>query len=443
MTLISKNSSEKTLANKLEQLSSVSIENGERYFEAVHTLALQLKLTHFPCPVITVVGTNGKGSAVTFLSTLYHAQGYRVGTYLSPHIFNYNERIQIDLSPISDAKILRAFEQIEAASPDRGTLGYFAMTTLAALLIFQNAHCDVIVLEAGIGGRLDPVNVVDNNAVCLTTIDFDHMEKLGHTLDTIAYEKAGVFRSHQFAVYADTVALKTLQKQAKAKNCDLFVHARDFFLTIETDQWHFQNSHAAFSALPLPLIPPHLAAACLHIAEMLRTQLPFSRPAVEYTCTYGAPTARRQAFPIGNKTFLVDVAHNGQAARYLRTHLSTQYSHIKRWVAIFTLMKDKSLSEVIAPFEDCIAHWYIVCLPGDTRCQDVTTITTYLNSRAQLCTACETMTDAHQLAIQHPAEGILVFGSCRLAAPVIFLLQPDAQTGILQSDKSNFSGETI
>ncbi|MDF1928905.1 Mur ligase family protein [Legionella pneumophila] len=202
----------------------------------VLTVAQKLNLQRPNCKVITVAGTNGKGSTVTALETIYHQSGFRVGTYTSPHLLVFNERIRINLTPIQDKDLCKAFSVIEEARYPTN-LTYFEMATLAALWYFKQHDLDLIILEVGLGGRLDATNIVDTDLAIITTIDFDHQNFLGDTLELIGYEKAGILRKNKPFIYADLSPPKSVVEVALQLGASSYLYGKDYFYQEEADHW--------------------------------------------------------------------------------------------------------------------------------------------------------------------------------------------------------------
>ncbi|HYF97542.1 MAG TPA: Mur ligase family protein, partial [Coxiellaceae bacterium] len=237
--------------------------------ERIRPLAEAMGLVRFACPVICVAGTNGKGSTVRFLECAYLAAGFEVAAYTSPHILHFNERLRINDEVLSDALWLDAFKHIEV---ERGetTLSFFEFTTLAALWLCQQHTLDVIILEVGLGGRLDAVNVVDNDLAIITTIDLDHQEYLGYTREAIAKEKAGVFKENGLAVCGDLDIPLTVFEEAEHKNVSLYTLNRDYFYETYANSWVWMSAGARYDHLPLPELNIQDAATSLMAIELLQ-----------------------------------------------------------------------------------------------------------------------------------------------------------------------------
>ncbi|NCU93912.1 MAG: bifunctional folylpolyglutamate synthase/dihydrofolate synthase, partial [Burkholderiaceae bacterium] len=211
----------------------------------------------FACPVITVGGTNGKGSTCAFLESILLAAGYKVACHTSPHLLRFNERARMNGADVSDADLLKAFERVEQARcrlSDPPTLTYFEFTTLAIMDIFANASVDAVILEVGMGGRLDAVNIVDADCAIVTSIDLDHMAYLGNTREAIAFEKAGIFRTKAIAICADPMPPTSLINHANAIGADLWLMGKDYSFTGDQQQWGWTGRGKRFSGLGYPAL---------------------------------------------------------------------------------------------------------------------------------------------------------------------------------------------
>ncbi|MCP2041852.1 dihydrofolate synthase/folylpolyglutamate synthase [Neisseria sp. HSC-16F19] len=327
------------------------------------------------CPLIVVAGTNGKGSTCAYLTHIYTEAGYRVGTLTSPHLLRFNERIAINGEPVADAPIMAAFERIEAA---RGniSLTYFEFNTLAAVSVFAEAAVDVMVLEVGLGGRLDAVNVFDADVAVITGVDLDHQAYLGDTIEAVAYEKAGVMRPGRPAVFGQSTVPQSLAQHAADIGADLLVAGRDFaFTTLEQQQWSFRfqpqasrlfSGSRARHALPMPALRGgfqlYNAACALAALECLDARLPVDMGAIKRGLVRVRNPGRFQVLP-GRPLRVLDVGHNPQAARALRNSLmALPYAPVR--TAVFGMLSDKDIHAVVATLKDQFDHWRVATLPG-------------------------------------------------------------------------------
>ena len=331
--------------------------------------ALALKLD---CPVITVGGTNGKGSTCAMLESILRAAGYHVGCHTSPHLLEFNERARIDGENATDDALLPHFVAVEAARtslPEPVSLTYFEFTTLAILHLFASRGLDAIILEVGLGGRLDAVNIVDADCAVVTSIDIDHTEYLGDTREKIAYEKAGIFRPGRPAICADPAPPQTLIDHAHAIGAELWLFGRDFRYEgqagSERQQWSYVGPTHRRSALAYPalrganqLINTSAALAAL---EALRDRLPVSAQDVRLGLANVELPGRFQVLP-GRPCVVLDVAHNPHAAAVLAQNLGSM-GFFRYTYAVFGAMRDKDIAGVVKHLKGEIDHWCLTDLP--------------------------------------------------------------------------------
>ena len=349
-----------TLADWLERL--VGLHSTEIDLGLVRVREVGQRLAVLcPAPfVITVAGTNGKGSSVAMLESIFMQAGYRVGSYTSPHMLHFNERIKLNGQPVSDALIVQAFERIERA---RGqiSLTYFEFATLAGLQIFQQSELDVVVLEVGLGGRLDAVNIVDADACLLTAIDIDHSEWLGTDRNTIGFEKAGVMRPERLAVCSDPNSPDSVVKHAQNIGANLSLLGQDFSYQIQSEGWQFSFKGETWT-LPNPALMG--AFQCQNAAGVLAllmqsgfdiSQDQFSAGLLELK-----HPGRLQHQQINHQAWLFDVAHNVQSVSVLADYLSQQ--PIAGWIAIFAGLADKDLQPMVEKILPFVDHWVLVDL---------------------------------------------------------------------------------
>ena len=348
----------------LEQLHPSAIDMGlERSREVARRLGLGK-----PAPlVITVTGTNGKGSTCAFLASLIAAQGQRVGVYSSPHLLRYNERVVLDGRETSDEELCRAFAAVEAARGEI-SLTYFEMGTLAAFWLFERAGLDAVVLEVGLGGRLDAVNLVDADLALITSIGLDHADWLGDTRESVAFEKAGIMRAGRPALCGDLDPPLPLIEQVVLLDTPFFLRGRDYDLSIQEQQWSWygldmQGRVLRLEQLPLLDLPMENAALALQAFALL--PLPWNHESIVQALLATRVTGRldrRELHWRGKSlTLLLDVGHNPHAADYLAQRLQSRPSSGKRW-AVFGLLADKDLPGVVAPLLSLVAGWAVAPL---------------------------------------------------------------------------------
>jgi len=343
-----------------ENLHPVTIDLGlERAAEVFYALNPQ----RVKPPTITVAGTNGKGSSVAYLEAIYKAQGYRVGAYTSPHILKYNERIKIDGQPVSDQMICEAFERIEAVRGDI-SLSYFEFSTLAALDIFWRADLDIQLLEVGLGGRLDAVNIVDTDIAIISSIGIDHVYWLGDTREAIGYEKAGIFRADKPAIVGEPNPPTTIMATAASKNAQLHLINQDFGYLKHDAGWDWHYQEESLENLPAPnLKGEHQyrnAAAVILAVQKMATRLPVSRAAIDHGLANVQLPGRFQLLK-GEIPVLLDVGHNPEAVTTLATYLRENFPE-KRLLAVFSMMKDKDIAKALEIMQPLVDQWFFAPL---------------------------------------------------------------------------------
>jgi len=414
----------------LEQLHPAAIDMGlDRAREVTIRMGLQK-----PAPrVVTVTGTNGKGSTCAFIASLLRAQGLKVGVYSSPHLLRYNERVQIDGAEVSDQQLCEAFEALNAGRGET-SLTYFEMGTLAAFWLFERAQLDVAVLEVGLGGRLDAVNLVDADLALVTSIGVDHVEYLGNTRESVAYEKAGIFRQGKPALCGDLDPPQPLLDKAKALGCPLFIRGRDFSVTLAQAVWHWQGRDAKGQALELrdlPVLDLPMENAALALQAYALMALPWQPERIVEALLATQVTGRldRRHVNWRGKTLnlLLDVGHNGHAANYLLKRLQQRPVAGKR-LAVFGLLADKDLDAVVEQLAGVVEHWAVAPLnTGRTRpalelqaaLQELgASVTPYDSVDAALEAQCDRAT---------PQDEILLFGSFYCVAQALEWLERHAK----------------
>jgi len=312
----------------------------------------------FPFTIITIAGTNGKGSTVALLEAILCVAGYRVGSYTSPHLLRYNERIKINQAAVSDSLICDAFARIDQARADV-SLSYFEFGTLAAIDIMVQQACDIVILEVGLGGRLDAVNVLDADVSLVTTIDIDHQDWLGSDRNTIALEKAGIYRRNKPAIYGDSDCPETIKTLVKEQDLCFFQYSIDYQYSLDKDGlWNW----GCYTRLPEPalkgIVQYKNATNVLMVLELLKKQFPVTEEQIKQGLQKVHLPGRFQI--ISHDPFIViDVAHNVQAARVLKQSLQ-QSADYERLHIIIGMLKDKDCTEVISVLESLADSWRII-----------------------------------------------------------------------------------
>ncbi len=411
------------------------------YLETLHPKTIALGLERVaqvkqrlglnpPFPIIVVGGTNGKGSVCAMLEAMLHAAGYRVGCYTSPHLLDYNERVRIAKRQASDAELCAAFEKIEqvrgAAFAEKSEiqLTYFEFGTLAAMQCFIDQAVEVAVLEVGLGGRLDAVNVFDSDCAVVTSVDIDHTEYLGNTREQIAFEKAGIFRAGKVAIFGDLDMPAPITAEAQRIGAQLQRLGEQFTFTAGAQQWNYQGVSGSRSALPYPALRGafqlHNASAALAALDTLKDKLPVSMAAVRRGLVEVGLPGRFQVVP-GKPMLILDVAHNPHAARSLAQNLVDMKSKAKTF-AVFAMLKDKDMVGVAHTLNNQVDVWLVAGIAAE-RGATAAELAQVLHSaevRGEVRTFA-TVTDALHHACNEATENdrIAAFGSFYTVAEVM------------------------
>lgn len=411
------------------------------YQQSVHALGVDLGLARvrevwrrMGAPriapvVITVGGTNGKGSTVAFLEAMLAAAGKRVGCYTSPHLLRYNERVRVAGAQADDAALIDAFERIEAArlsEPDRPiTLTYFEFGTLAALWIFSQSTLDAAVLEVGLGGRLDAVNIIDADAAIVTTIDLDHQDWLGNDREQIAREKAGIFRPGRPAIIGDAAAPAALAQSARDIGAAIFQSGQEYRFAPAVRGWLWRAGEREIT-LPDPTLaaPVQRANAAVAIAALhvLRERIAVGDAALAAGVRNARVAARLQRFvKPGAAELVIDVAHNPQAAEVLGRWLELAPAR-NSTLAVFGALSDKDIAGIVAPLAAKIDHWFLGGLDAETP-RGLAAADLLARMHAEMASR-ELFADVDRaldaaLAAAQANDRILAFGSFHVAAPAL------------------------
>jgi dihydrofolate synthase/folylpolyglutamate synthase len=419
-----------------------SLEQWLAYQAQVHPQAIDLGLDRLrqvldrlrwrqpTVPVITVAGTNGKGSVSAYCAAILSAAGYRVGTFTSPHLRDYRERICIHDAHVGTEALVSAFERIEAA---RGTIGltFFEFNTLAALLVFEAAQLDAWVLEIGMGGRLDAVNVVDPDVAVVVSIGFDHQEFLGTTLEAIAREKAGIFRHGRPAVLGSREMPGVVEDIARAVGAPLKRLGAEFTCTVQDASWQFRGSRWNLRDLPAPALKGATqyanAATALAALEEIDARLAIPAAAVARGLEQVRLVARFQVIaPLtpATPTWILDVAHNPDAARVLARNLRETPGG-GRTLAVCGILADKDASGIAEELRGCVDAWWCVATEGERGRSGAALAQVVAGRVAAPVEAAESTAAgcAAALAFAKPEDRIVVFGSFHTVGPALDWLE--------------------
>lgn len=415
----------RTLAEWLDYQQRIHALGVDLGLDRVRAVWQRMEAPNLARRVITVGGTNGKGSTVAFLEAMLMAAGYRVGCYTSPHLLHYNERIRIAGADASDAALVESFERIESARGEI-SLTYFEFGTLAAFDLFARADLDVAILEVGLGGRLDAVNLIDADVVVITTVDLDHVEWLGPDRGSIGREKAGIARRDRPAIIGELDPPHGLLEVLAEQGARVERAGHDFYVEGAAHGWRWRHRDGTALALPNPeLVAPvqyanaSAAIAALHASDVVSTA-ELAQIAAEGMRAPRAP-ARLQSLG-GDPSLIVDVGHNPQAARALADWLDAQPGG--RVHAVYGALSDKDVGGVMAALGSRIAHWHLASLDQDTPRGLPAAVLAGVLRQVLPRAAFDTHADVrHALAAARATarrgERILAFGSFFVAAAVL------------------------
>ncbi|MFQ1015835.1 bifunctional tetrahydrofolate synthase/dihydrofolate synthase [Avibacterium paragallinarum] len=421
----------------LEQSHFKAIDLG---LERIKSVAEQLDLLN-PAPfVITVGGTNGKGTTCRLLEGILLNAGYRVGVYSSPHLLRYNERVRIQNQELPDEQHSASFAFIEQNKTQ--SLTYFEYSTLSALHLFKQAQLDVVILEVGLGGRLDATNIVDSDLAVITSIDIDHIDFLGDTREQIAFEKAGIFRANKPVIIGEPNVPHSMLAQAEKLHCQVSRRDVDWHFTASASDWQWHNEKVRLENLPFPHIPLANAATALAVLPYLpfnitEVQIREALQQVQLAGRFQALNDEQrhrlaEKLACSEKTLpqtILDVGHNPHAAKYLAEKLTALKNPTQRIIAICGILKDKDTQGVLSPLFDVIDEWHCVSLSGyrgqrgEELLAELQAVALSQNKTLKASSS-SSMEQALQSAVQNSQENdvLLVFGSFYTVGQLLELL---------------------
>jgi dihydrofolate synthase/folylpolyglutamate synthase len=407
------------------------------YLETIHTIEIDLGLSRMIivaqrlnidlsfAEVITVAGTNGKGTTCAFLENALLGEHKTIAVYSSPHIEKFNERLRINKVDVEDAAFINAFAKIEKARGDI-SLTYYEFTTLAAFIVLMTVRPQIIILEVGLGGRLDATNMINADIAVITTIDLDHQAFLGNTRELIGFEKAGIMRSNHLAVLGDIDPTTSIINYAQEINAQLKIRQQDFIVENFSDHWSCSFEQLVLDKLNEPHIPQDNVATALMVLHLLEVKL--TNEKVNQLIKVTKVAGRTELFK-SNCDVLLDVAHNPQAARYLAEHLSKikKKDNYQRVIAVVGMLSDKDIDNTLKPMIAVVDDWYIgqLSVPRSASAENI-----YKHINNKLCSKSSTngklincfdnITQAFKMASINTNEKdlIVVFGSFYTVAEI-------------------------
>ncbi|PJC94279.1 bifunctional tetrahydrofolate synthase/dihydrofolate synthase [Aeromonas lusitana] len=399
----------------LEQIHPVNIDMG---LDRVGAVARRMGLTELPFKVITVAGTNGKGSSCAMAASILMAAGHKVGVYSSPHLLRFTERVRIDGDELPDSAHCEAFAAVEAARAEIA-LTFFEFATLAGLWLFRRAAPDVLLLEVGLGGRLDATNVVESDVAMITSIALDHCDWLGDTREAVAVEKAGVYRKDKPAISGEPNPPVTIASEAQRLGASLRQVGVDFYGDERGEDWDYHGQHH-WLGLPKPALPLMNAVTVLAALESLG--LPLPETAIREGLANARLAGRMQRLQ-SSPLVIVDVAHNPHSAAYLASQLRQIPCKGQRR-AVVGMLKDKDMAGSLAELKGLIDGWHLASLHGPraaTSAQLAAALLVATPDEQGQAMQFESVTEAYQaaLAASSPDDMVIVFGSFYTVAEVL------------------------
>ena len=413
----------KTLSDWLahiEQLHPKGINGIELGLDHVRTVAQRMNL-RFACPVITVAGTNGKGSTCAMLESILGQAGYKTGVYCSPHLVHFEERLRLNGVPVGATELIAGFAEVERArsqNDDEVSLTYFEFTTLAIFYVMAHSALDVAILEVGLGGRLDAVNIIDTDCAIVTSIDLDHTELLGLTREAIGFEKAGIMRTGRPVIVSDPMPPQSVLDRALEVGADLWQVGKDFNVAGDKQQWGWAGRGRRYSGLAYPALRGANqlvnAAGVLAALTALRETLPVTAQAVRNGLAFVELPGRFQIIP-GQPTLVLDVAHNPHSVAALAANMDAM-AYFPTTHAVFGAMADKDLAPMLAKVNPLIDRWYFTDLPTVRAASGATLLARWAAQNTRKDARGSAFFDPMSaleaaIAAADPTDRIVVFGS--------------------------------
>lgn len=400
-----------TVSEWLEWVATLHDFEMDLVLDRVKLVASRLGVLSFACPVIIVGGTNGKGSTVTGLETIYHLANYQVGAFTSPMLFRPNEQIRVNGREVSDEALCQAFEKVADALEDT-TLTPFEFFTLTALVIFKQESLDILILEVGLGGRLDAVNIIDGDVAVITTIAFDHEEWLGGTRERIGKEKAGIMRPGKPVVCGDMNPPASLINYANEIGAIFYCQQKEFsFEQINNHEWSWSSDVIKYQHLPVSKLATQNMSTVLMVITLLQTVLPVSEESIKQALATVSLKGRLQIIE-GEVIQIYDVSHNPASVALLAKKLM-ELPCQGTTRAVFSMLSDKDILESVNVIKHCIDQWYVATL-NDKRAAPIGMLEqAFIEARVNKVEYFQNIQLAKQKALEDAVAGdrIIVFGS--------------------------------
>ncbi|RBP50975.1 bifunctional tetrahydrofolate synthase/dihydrofolate synthase [Arenicella xantha] len=421
---------QRTVNQWVEYIQTLHVRNIDMSLERIRAVFARMHPDGVPFKVVSVAGTNGKGSTSELLSSIYRAAGYRVGKYTSPHLVQFNERVELLGEPVDDVRLLVAFERVESQRGDI-TITYFEYATLVAIEVFCSEKIDIAVMEVGLGGRLDAVNMLDADLAIITNISIDHTAWLGDTVEQIAVEKAGIARAQRPCVIASTTPPKTLIEACQAIGAEITQLDRDFCVRLDApDEWAFVGQDCLYNHLPLPFgqlgVQLDNASGAIQAVVSLLDVLPVEPSAIAKGLRNAAIRGRCQVVSVAPMV-VVDVSHNVASVSRLQQFLSEQ-SVRGRIVAVCGMLRDKQIHESLAIMAPLVDEWYLSSIEGErgSPAQAIDALLQELEDEGQTGTRCFNNAEAAYkaaVATLTADDCLVVFGSFYIVGDILQLLE--------------------
>lgn len=393
--------------NYISFLHPVSIDLG---LERVREVAKRLSLLKPGWPVITVAGTNGKGSTVAGLESIYLKAGYRVGAFTTPYLVRHNEQVRIQGQEVADSDFCEAYERIEQERKEI-SLTIFEFNTLAALYIFKQSNLDICLLEVGLGGRFDAVNIINADIAVITSIGIDHVDRLGDTRELIGREKAGILRANKPVIDGDFFPTAIIKQVAEELNAPIYTQGSEFKYAQEESSWSWSSNQNAYEGLPLAALAIQNMSTVLMAIELMQKKLPVKREAIDMALATVTLPGRIEILS-GSVTRVFDVSHNPDAAEFLLKKLET-ISFSGKIRAVFSMLADKDILSTLKIMKGKVDSWYVAALKTDRAASLSNLLENFRKAEIEEVTSYLTIEEAYVTAMQHSTAGdyIVIFGS--------------------------------